>query len=403
MKLTDKACKAAAPKEKPYKVFDGGGLFLLVNATGSKLWRLKYRFGGKEKLLAIGPYPLVTLAEARERRDAAKKLLLSSPPIDPGEHKSDLKRAIVRDAENSFQAVALEWIGKRSGAWSDGYKKKILKILNKNVFPYIGADPVNRITPSILMNKCLERIEERGALEIAGRTRNICSQIFDFAIQTERCEANPASNLKGAVKTYKTEHFRAIDIKDLPKFLYALERNEARIYERTRRAVWLSLYTFCRPVEIRTARWEDVDLDEALWMIPAAKMKMRRDHMVPLSRQAIALLREQKEEVSYFRDCEWVFPSQVRPRMPMSDGTVNKAIQRLGFGNDMVAHGFRALARTTIREKLGYHSEVIEKQLAHQSAGPLGEAYDRTQFLDERVKMMQDWADFIDDLPKHRK
>ncbi len=186
-----------------------------------------------------------------------------------------------------------------------------------------------------------------------------------------------------------------MDIKQLPDFIRALERNEARIMERTRQAVWLSLYTFCRPKEIRMARWQDIDFDDATWTIPADIMKMKREHIVPLSKQAIAVLEYQRKEVENL-NTEWVFPSQVRHRNPMSDGTVNKAIKRLGYGEDMVAHGFRALARTAIREKLNYDSEVIEKQLAHKTKNPLGEAYDRTQFMPERVKMMQDWADYLE-------
>ncbi len=221
--------------------------------------------------------------------------------------------------------------------------------------------------------------------------------MFRYGIQTGKCEWNPAENLRGALKTRKTEHFKALDIKQVPDFLKALERNEARLFERTRRAVWLSLYTFCRPVEIRKARWQDIDFDEGLWTIPAEIMKMRREHIVPLSRQALAVLEEQRKEVELL-NTPWVFPSQIRPREPMSDGTVNKAIKRLGYGEDMVAHGFRALARTSIREKLHYDSEVIERQLAHKASGPLGEAYDRTQFLTERKKMMQDWANYVDAL-----
>lgn len=188
----------------------------------------------------------------------------------------------------------------------------------------------------------------------------------------------------------------------MPEFLDALRKNKARLYERTINAVWLSLYTFCRPKEIRMARWQDIDFESATWSIPAEIMKMKKPHIVPLSRQAIEVLEEQKREASLL-DSPWVFPSQIRPKNPMSDGTVNKAIKRLGYGKDMVAHGFRALARTTIREKLGYDSEVIEKQLAHKTSNPLGEAYDRTQFLDERVKMMQEWADLIDSVSSENK
>ncbi|WP_163381387.1 tyrosine-type recombinase/integrase [Cyclobacterium sp. SYSU L10401] len=397
MKLSDLKCKSAKPRNKQYKLFDGGGLYLRVRANGSKLWQMKYRYLNKEKTLSIGQYPLISLAQARQARDDAKRLLMQNPPIDPMAHKAENKRQAIRKVENTFKAVALEWHALNKDRWSDNYAYKIQKGLELNVFPHIGSRPIAEITPPELLNDCLKKIEKRGSLDIAGRTRQICGQVFRYGIQTGKCEWNPAENLRGALKTRKTKHFRTLNIKEVPDFLKALERNEARLFERTRRAVWLSLYTFCRPVEIRKARWEDFDFDEALWTIPAEIMKMRREHIVPLSRQALAVLEEQKKEVEIL-NTPWVFPSQVRPREPMSDGTVNKAIKRLGFGKDMVAHGFRALARTTIREKLHYDSEAIECQLAHKAAGPLGEAYNRTQFLDVRKIMMQDWSDYLDAL-----
>lgn len=392
MKLNNMECRSAPQKEKQYKKSDGGGLYLLIKPNGSKLWRLKYYFLGKEKSLSFGAYPLVTLAEAREERNKAKKLLLQN--IDPSVERKTQKREICRNAENTFKAVALEWHEQKKSGWSTNYAGKMMKGLELNVFPFIGHRPITEITPPELLTECLRRIEKRGSLDIAGRTRQICGQVFRYGIQTGRCEWNAAENLKGALKTTKTEHFRTIDIKQLPEFLKALERNEARLFERTRRAVWLSFYTFCRPVEIRKARWQDIDFEEAIWTIPAQFMKAKRDHIVPLSAQSIEILKEQRTETE-FLNSEWVFPSQVRPRNPMSDGTVNKAIKRLGYGRQMVAHGVRALARTAIREKLNYDSEIIEKQLAHKSSGPLGEAYDRTQFLDKRTVMMQDWANYI--------
>lgn len=394
MKLTDIKCRNAKPKDKSYKLFDGGGLYLEVMPNGTKSWRLKYRVLKKEKRISLGAYPLVSLAEARDGREDAKKLLIKN--IDPSEARKENKAQIIRNAENTFKAVALEWYDNQKDVWSENYANKIIRCLEKNAFPYIGDRPIDKISPPELL-ECLRKVEKRGALEIASKTKQICGQVFRYGIQTGRCEWNAAENLTGALKTRKIEHFRTIDFKQFPDFMKALERNEARLYERTRRAVKLSLYTFCRPVEIRKARWEDIDFEENIWTIPAKFMKSRRDHIVPMSEQVIAVLKAQQEEVEYIKS-EWVFPSQVRPRNPMSDGTVNKAIKRLGFGEDMVAHGFRAFARTTIREKLKYDSEIIEKQLAHKTKNPLGEAYDRTQFLEERAVMMQDWADYIDNL-----
>lgn len=396
MKLSDIKCRSAKPLEdKPYKLFDGGGLFLEILPSGKKLWRLKYYYFGTEKRISLGAYPLVSLSEAREERDKAKKLLLKD--IDPSTVRKDRKTALSRNAQNSFKVIALEWLNHSKESWSAGYYDKMIKRLNLHVFPYIGAKPIADITPQMLLEDVLRRIEKDGSYDMAGRVRQACGQIFRYAIQTGRCEWNAAENLKGAIKTKPKEHFRTIDSKKIPAFIAALERNEARLFERTRRAVWLSLYTFCRPKEIRMARWEDIDFEGKIWIIPAAMMKMRRDHVVPLSEQVIKIFEAQRKEVEIL-NTQWVFPSQVRPRDPMSDGTVNKAIKNLGYGQDMVAHGFRALARTTIREKLRYDSEIIEKQLAHKTRNPLGEAYDRTQFLDERREMMQAWADYVDGL-----
>lgn len=392
MNLTDTKCKNAQPADKAKKLSDGKGLYLEVMPNGSKYWRLKYRINGKEKRLALGVYPEVTLKVARDATDTARRKIAEG--IDPSLEKQLKKVVNQKAAENTFKAVALEWHEIQSERWSEKYAYKIKQGLEKNIFPYIGKRLITEITPPELLT-CLRETERRGSYDIAGRSKQICGQIFRYGIQTGRCERDASADLRGALKTKKTEHFRTIDFTDIPEFMDALRQNKARLYERTHRAVWLSLYTFCRPKEIRMARWKDIDLDIGIWSIPAEFMKMKKAHIVPLSRQVIEILKEQEEECAIF-DTPWVFPSQVRPKNPMSDGTVNKAIKRLGYGKDMVAHGFRALARTTIREKLRYESEVIEKQLAHKTSNPLGEAYDRTQFLDERKKMMQDWANFVD-------
>lgn len=392
MKLKDITCKNAKSREKPYKLADGEGMYLEIMPNGSKYWRLKYRYQGLEKRYAIGVYPAVSLSEAREVKTELKATLRKG--LDPMALKKAQRNASLSKTQNTFKAVALEWHSIRRDSWSDNYASKVLKGLELNIFPYIGHLPITEITPPILLNDCLRRIEKRGSLDIAGRTRQICSQVFRYGIQTGKCDWDAANNLKGALKVKRTKHFRTLTIEDLPSFLNTLERNEARLFERTRRAVWLSLYTFCRPKEIRTAKWQDIDLNKALWIIPAENMKTGRDHVVPLAKQALETLHAQKLEVSVLNS-PWVFPAQNNHSNPMSDGTVNKAIQRLGFGDKLVAHGFRALARTTIREELKYDAEIIEKQLAHKSRGPLGEAYDRTQFLADRTNMMQEWADLL--------
>ena len=395
MKLTNIKCQNTKPKEKTHKLFDGKGLFLEVRPNGSKYWRLKYRYLNKEKLLALGVYPEISLTVARDRCLEARRLLDDN--IDPSAAKKQGARQAKENATNTFKALAMEWHSQNTDRWSKNYAYKILRGLELNVFPYIGNRPIKEVTPPELLTECLRKIEKRGSLDIAGRTRQICSQVFRYGIQTGRCEWNAADNLQGAIKTKKTEHFRTLDLNDVPNFLIALERNDARLYERTRNAVRLSLHTFCRPKEIRMARWQDINFEEKQWRIPAQFMKMGREHLVPLSDQVIEILQDQRKEVGTLNS-EWVFPSQARPKNPMSDGTVNKAIKRLGYGENMVAHGFRALARTTIREKLKYDNEVIERQLAHKASGFLGEAYDRTQFIEERIHMMQEWSNYIDSI-----
>lgn len=394
MSLTNTACNNAKIEKKQYKRFDGGGLYLLVTPAGSKLWRLKYRYLGKEKTLSIGAYPYVGLADARKAREAAKTLLAQTPPKDPMVAKREIKRQAINEMNNTFEVVAREWHHVKNNQWSSTYGHTLMRRLEMNMFPTLGNRPIAEIkAPELLA--CLRLIEKRGSYDVLKRTTQVCGQIFRFAIQTGRCERDPAADLRGALISAPASHFRALTLKQLPDFIEALNLNKARIYERTRRAVWLSLYTFCRPVEIRTARWEDIDFKEKLWIIPAERMKMNRDHIVPLSQQVIKLFKEQYDEVGLF-NTEWVFPSQNKLKNPMSDGTVNKAIKRLGFGEKMVAHGFRSLARTAIREELEYDSEVIEKQLAHKTGGSLGEAYDRTTFIKKRKAMMQDWANFVD-------
>lgn len=394
MTLTHRDCQNAKARDKAYRISDGAGMYLEIMPSGSKYWRLKYRWLGKEKRLALGVFPVVSLADAREKREAARKLLARD--VDPSATKKMEKRQTLIAANNTFQSVALEWLEIQKDRWSEGYAQKVMRRMEMHLFPHIGSRPISQITPAELL-ECLRKVEKSGALDMAGRAREVSGQIFRYGIQTGKCERDAAADLKGALKAGKTEHFRTIDIKEIPDFLNALSLNKARIFERTRRAVWLSLLTFGRPKEIRMARWSDIDFDLAQWTILSDMMKSRRDHIVPLSKQALAVLREQKEETGHI-NTDYVFPSQIHPKKCMSDGTVNRAIERLGYGEKMVAHGVRALARTTIREKLGYDGEIIEKQLAHKTKNPLGEAYDRTQFLPQRKKMMQEWADYIDAL-----
>ncbi len=392
MGLTDMTCRTAKAKENPYKLTDAGGLYLFVRPSGTRSWQMHYRFLRKQKVLSFGPYPLVTLQEARNQRDMAKRLLLQN--IDPGAHKKKEHQSRLRNQKNTFKALALEWHEKQASEWSPKHADGVLKRMEVDLFPFIGNRPIADISAPDLLD-VLKKIEKRGALDIAARVRQISGQIFRYGIQRGLCTQNPVPALQGALKTRRTKHFAALDIQDIPELLSALNRNEARLFSRTQRAIKLSLLTFTRPGELRQARWDEINFKEAEWRIPAAKMKMRRDHIVPLSKQAIEILKEQKDETGHYNS-PWVFPSTVRPAEPMSNGTVLVALKRMGFEGRMTAHGFRALARTTIREKLDYDPDVIECQLAHKAAGPLGEAYNRAQFLDKRKKMMTDWAEYLD-------
>jgi len=400
MPLTDIQCKNFKPEAKLYKKFDGGGLHLVVNPSGSKLWRLKYNYLGTEKTLSIGSYDAVSLKEAREVALNAKKLLSKIPPEDPSAVKKQKKREARKNYDNTFRTIALEWYETKKDDWSANYAGKVKRCLDKNILPFIGGRPITEITTQELIEECLKRVEKRGSYDIAKRTGQFCNNIFRFAVQRGKCKVNIASDLHGAIKTARKEHYKAIQPDDIPDFIRILETKGAKLQDRTLRAVWLSLHVFCRPGEIRQARWEDIDFAQKKWTIPAEFMKQNKEHVVPLSTQVIELLEHQKEEKIIFNS-PWVFPSQNKPKNPMSDGTVNKALKTLGYGGRMVAHGFRALARTAIREKLKYDSEYIEKQLSHVSREVLGEAYDRTQHMEERTQMMQDWSDYLEQFGKY--
>lgn len=394
MKLTHKACEHAKPKPKSYKLFDGGGLYLEVMPNGSKGWKLKYRYMNKENRLTIGPYPLISIVEARSAREEAKKLLLAN--IDPSQAKKESKMQAAKGSSDTFQSVALEWYESQKDSWSKTHAANVLHRLNKEILPYIGSINIRKIEVTHL-HDVLKKIEKRDALELVRRIRQICGQVFKYAIIMGKHSDNPAIHLQGVLKTRKTKHFAAIDASEIPELIASIDRNDARLYARTRRAVKLSMLTFVRPGELRKAEWKEFNFEKKEWHIPAAKMKSRRDHIIPLSDQAVKILEEQKEETGSI-NTPLVFPSQINHHAPMSDGTVRVALQKLGFEGRMTAHGFRALARTTIREELEYDPDVIEAQLAHKPSGSLGAAYDRSKFLKQRREMMQKWADYIDEV-----
>ncbi len=390
MPLTDIQCKNAKPAEKAYKKSDSHGLFLHVMPNGSRYWRLAYRFLQKQKLLALGVYPEITLVEARKKRDEARELLRAG--IDPALNKQQKKHIAVLSAENTFEAVAKEWHENNKSRWSKNYAINTLYRLEQDIFPVIGMLAINTITAPHLLS-ALTQIQKRGAIEVAHRLMQTCGQIFRYAIATGRAERNPAPDLRGALKPVKHIHFAALEAKDLPEFLQAFKRNDARLYQPTRHALQLLMLTFVRTSELINAKWEEFDLDAMEWVIPAHRMKMKKAHIVPLSHQAIEILREQQKLTGQWEN---VFPNRIAPSKTMSNNTILKALEGLGYKGRMTGHGFRALAMSTIKEKLNYRHEVVDRQLAHAPRNKVDAAYDRAKFLDERKKMMQDWADYLD-------
>lgn len=396
MTLTDTVARHAKPREKPYKLSDGHGLYLQVEPTGSKLWRLKYRFNDKEKRLSFGVYPSVTLALARERQVEARRLLGTG--VDPGEYKKQTRRAAVVASANTFEAVAREWFLKFSAVWAKSHSSKVLLRLENELFPWLGSRPIAAIEAVELLES-VRRTEARGALETAHRCLGYCGQIFRYAIATGRAKQNPVPDLRGALPPVKNTHFASItDPNSVGPLLRAIDGYHGSLV--TRCALRLAPLIFVRPGELRKAEWVNFDFDAAEWRIPGERMKMGRDLIVPLSKQALEVLRDLRPLTG---DGQYLFPSVQCAMRPMSENTVNAALRRLGFtGDEMTGHGFRAMARTILDEVLGYRVEWIEHQLAHEVRDHNGRAYNRTVFLRARKDMMQAWADYLDGLRSHK-
>lgn len=397
MALTDVKVRNAKPGEKQTKLFDSDGLFLLLmppgkkTPNGSKCWRFKYRFAGKEKLLALGTYPEVSLADAREKRNAARKQVAAG--IDPSEIRKAMK--VTRgSSENSFEVVAREWHGKFVHIWSKVHADTIMDRLEKDVFPWIGERPIGEIAPPELL-KVLRRIESRGALDTAHRIRNHCSQVFRYAVATGRAERDAATDLRGALPPVKFNHFAApTNPKDVAPLLKAIDEYEGSFVVKC--ALKLAPLLFVRPGELRGAEWSEIDIDAAEWNIPAERMKMKEPHLVPLCKQAIKILHELKPLTGHSK---YLFPSHRSPLRCMSENAVNAALRRMGFEkSEITGHGFRAMARTILDEVLQVRPDFIEHQLAHAVRDPNGRAYNRTAHLAERRKMMQSWANYLDAL-----
>ena len=390
MPLTDVSIRNAKAGYKTVKLFDERGLYLEIAPSGGKWWRLKYRFDGKEKRLSLGVYPDVSLKDARERRDSARKLVADG--VDPSENRKAQKSAKADRAANSFEVVTREWFAKYSSTWVDHHGDRILRRFERDLFPWIGERPISEVTAQELL-AVIRRIESRGAVETSHRALSNCGQVFRYAVATGRAERDPSGDLKGAIPPAKGGHMAATtDPKRVAEILRAMEGYEGTLIVKC--ALRLAPLVFVRPGELRKAEWANVDLDAAEWRYLVTKTQTK--HIVPLCTQALEILRELKPLTGQGR---YVFPSARSGARPMSDNAILAAMRRMGISKEeMSGHGFRAVARTIMDEVLGIRPDFIEHQLAHAVKDPNGRAYNRTAHLPERRKMMQQWADYLDKL-----
>ncbi|NBX03917.1 MAG: DUF4102 domain-containing protein [Alphaproteobacteria bacterium] len=388
MLLTDIKVRNASPKEKVYRLKDGDGLFLQVEPNGGKYWRLRYFYVGKEKMLALGTYPEVSLSEARDKRLAARKMLANG--TDPGAHKKQEKRRAEFNAGNTFKAVSEEWYKNNLSKWTPDHAARLWRRLEANVLPEIGDRPIAEIKSLELLNT-LRKIEKRGATDLSHRLLQTCGVIFRYAVVTGRMQYNPSADLRGALMPHKAESHPTLNAKDLPHFISKLDGVETSLQNKL--AVRLLMLTFVRTGEMRQAKWEDVDLKTNEWRLPPHTTKMRDLHIVPLSKQTIEVLRQLNELTG---SSPYLQPSQHRQKNPiMSENTINMVIHKMGYKNKIVGHGFRALASTILNEN-GFRADVIERQLAHMERNKVRAAYNRAEYLPERIQMMQWWGDYLD-------
>lgn len=390
--LTYIQINTAKPRAKAWNLSDSQGLFLVIQPNGSKLWRFRYRFLDKQKTLHLGGWPTISLADARVRRDEAKKLVANG--IDPALEKKRARIAAKYAAANTFEAVAEEWLVKceRDGLAPVTVDK--IRWLLAKAYPVIGSIPIAQITPHEAL-AVLRKIEATGAYESARRMRSVLSRVFRYGVATVRCEKDVAADLRGAIATPKAKHFAAITKpSEVGTLLRAIDGYSG--HKVTVMAMRMSPHVLLRPGELRQAEWTDIDFEEAIWSIPAERMKMRRPHRVPLSRQVLAMLRELQEHTHWWK---YLFPCLGRPRKPMSENAVNQGLRRLGYTTDeMTAHGFRAMAATLLNEMGEWNPDAIERQFAHVDTNQVRRAYARGEYWDERVAMMQRWSDYLDEL-----
>jgi integrase len=390
MPLTDIVVKSAKPKEKPYKLSDAESLYLLVSVAG-KYWRYDYIYLGKRKTLALGVYPTISLAEAREGKNAARKLLAKG--VDPSESKISKRKEALRNAAITFEVVAREWHAKNATKWSPKNTARTISLLERNIFPFIGKIPVSDVKPSDLL-ETIQRIEKKGNIQTAHRAMMNCGQIFRYAMATDRADRDIAFLLRGSLTPIvETHHASITDPKKIGRLLRDMDAYDGLFI--TKCALRLAPLLFVRPGELRHAEWAEFNFDLAEWKIPASKMKMGSVHIVPLSKQATKILYELKAHTGHLR---YLFPSVRTPDRPISDNTVNAALRRLGYDkNEMTGHGFRSMASTILHEQ-GWPHDAIERQLAHAERNKVSSAYNYADYLPKRKEMMQRWADYLDEL-----
>ncbi|EMG8296535.1 tyrosine-type recombinase/integrase, partial [Escherichia coli] len=375
MPLNDMQIRRAKPEAKAYTLGDGQGLSLLVEPNGSKSWRFRYRYAGKPKMISLGVYPTITLAEARARRDEARKIVAEGK--NPSEVRKEQKLALRIQSENAFEKIAREWHQMKSAKWSDGYASDIIEAFQNDIFPYVGTRPVGEIKPLELLN-VLRKIEKRGALEKMRKVRQRCSEVFRYAIATGRAEFNPAADLSSALEVHKSNHFPFLKSDEIPDFLRALDSYAGSRLVQI--ATKLLMVTGVRTIELRAALWQEFDLDNAIWEIPAERMKMRRPHLVPLSTQVLGFLNELKSMTGNYR---YVFPGRNDPNKPMSEASVNQLIKRIGYAGKLTGHGFRHTLSTILHEN-GFNTAWIEMQLAHVDKNTIRGVYNHAQYIEDR-------------------
>jgi len=391
MLLSDTACKQAKPRDKDYKMTDGEGMYLLVKKSGKKYWRMNYRYGGKSKTLAIGIYPEISLKVAREKRLEARRLLKDG--VDPSKQKQLEKLEREASGEDTFAAVFAEWHEKKCEEWTVSTSKKVQSVFERDLLPFLGNYPLKDVTPLMLLG-ALRKIEGRGAYDAASDARSYAGFVFRYGIATGRAERDVAADLKGALKTRRVQHNAYLEEEELGEFLRLLDEDDADV--QSINALKLLILTFVRTSEIRGCCWSEIDFENAVWRIPAERMKMAKDHIVPLSRQAVELLRSIRDKADL--EFEYVFPNSRSKKKMMSENSMLYCVYRLGYKGKTTVHGFRSSASTILNESGLFRADVIERQLAHVDGNTTRSSYNRAIYLDERREMMQWWADRLDQI-----